>query len=70
VDVVSNPVTRLNFCDDDILIQLSCFSTLSIVLFLFRMHNVSETEFCLRLLPIFRRQRPDLSIGPNWASST
>jgi hypothetical protein len=31
------------------LIQVSCFWTLSIVLFLFTTHNVSETGFCLRL---------------------
>jgi hypothetical protein len=31
------------------LIQLLCFCTLSIVLLLFKTHNVSETGFCLRL---------------------
>jgi hypothetical protein len=33
-----------DFC---ILIQLLCLWTLSIVLFLFKTHDVSETEFCL-----------------------
>jgi hypothetical protein len=31
------------------MIQLLCFRTLSIVLFLFRRHNVSETGFCVPL---------------------
>jgi hypothetical protein len=30
-------------------IQLLCFMTLSIVLFLFKTHSVSGTGFCLRL---------------------
>jgi hypothetical protein len=38
----------LKVCDDGILTQLLCFWTLSIVLFLFKTHDVSETGFCLR----------------------
>jgi hypothetical protein len=37
----------LNVCDDGILIQLMCFWTLIIALFLFK--HVSDIGFCLRL---------------------
>jgi hypothetical protein len=36
-------------CDDGILIQLLCYWILSIFLFLFKTHNVSESGFSLRL---------------------
>jgi hypothetical protein len=39
----------LKVCDDGIFIELMYFWTLSIVLFLFETHKVSETGFCLRL---------------------
>jgi hypothetical protein len=43
-------------CDDGTLIQLLCFWTLSIVLFIFMSHNISETEtgsyrFTQRIMP-------------------
>jgi hypothetical protein len=42
-------MTRSKICYDSILIQLLCFWTVSIVLFLYLKHNVSETGFCLLL---------------------
>jgi hypothetical protein len=39
----------LKVCDDGILIQLLCFWTLSVVLFLLKTHNISETGFSLCL---------------------
>jgi hypothetical protein len=48
----------LNVCEDGMLIQLLCFWTLSILLFLFN-HNISETGLYLRL------QVKTYSVGPN-----
>jgi hypothetical protein len=46
----------IKVCDEGILMQLLCFSTLFIILFLFKTHNVSETGFCLPL-----QVKPNLS---------
>jgi hypothetical protein len=39
----------LKACDDGILIQLLWYWRLSIILFLFKTHYISETGFCLLL---------------------
>jgi hypothetical protein len=57
--------SELEVCDDAILTKLLCFWTLSIVLFLFKTHNVSETGFLFPSSGGVRRQGLDLSIGPN-----
>jgi hypothetical protein len=42
-------LNKMNLCDDSILIYLLCLWTLSIILILFKKHNVSKTGFCLHL---------------------
>jgi hypothetical protein len=51
IPALSNVGRRLNVCDVTIIVFLDIIHRPV----LFRTHNVSETGFCLRLVPIFRR---------------